>query len=109
MKRDDWMMVPPSADGLAKNMDPSKLRPGKFRSGKAVPSGGEMGSTWTETPEEKRKRLANQVLGVAPSPSSKDASQSARSKHDDEAARRIKEYNVSCQYTCHISKQPSDL
>jgi hypothetical protein len=95
MKRDDWMMMPPSADGLARNMDPSRPRPGKFRSGKAAPTGGGVDSTWTETPEEKRRRLENQVLGVAPPPSSKNASASARSKRDEESARRIKEYSVS--------------
>jgi hypothetical protein len=95
IKRDDWMMMPPTADGLAKNMDPSK-RPSKFRSGKGpTPGGGGLDSTWTETPEEKRKRLQNQVLGIAPPPSSKNASESVKSKHDEDAARRIKEYNVS--------------
>jgi hypothetical protein len=97
IKRDDWMTMPPTADGLAKNMDPSK-RARQFRSGKGASSGGGggggMDSSWTETPDEKRKRLQNQVLGVASAPSAKTASTSARSKHDEEAARRIKEHNV---------------
>ncbi|KIW03930.1 uncharacterized protein PV09_04770 [Verruconis gallopava] len=94
VKRDDWMMMPPSADGLARHMDPSR-RPRQFKSGKGASSGVSdgMDSTWTETPEEKRKRLENQVLGVAPPPSSKLASENAKSKKDEESARRIKEYN----------------
>jgi hypothetical protein len=54
-----------------------------------------MDSSWTETPEEKRKRLQNQVMGVAAAPSAKTANSKVRSKQDEEAARRIQEHNVS--------------
>lgn len=54
-----------------------------------------MDSSWTETPEEKRMRLQNQVLGVAAPPSAKTSSTNSRSKQDEEAAKRIKEHNVS--------------
>jgi hypothetical protein len=90
------MMMPPTQDGLLARMDPTKLRPGKFRSGKAAggPAGGGIESTWTETPEQKRKRLENEMLGIAaPANSSKTTAQSVR-KEDEDAARRIKEYNV---------------
>lgn len=89
--------MPPTQDGLLARMDPTKLRPGKFRSGKAAggPAGGGVESTWTETPEQKRKRLENEMLGIAaPANSSVNTAQSVR-KEDEDAARRIKEYNVS--------------
>lgn len=97
LQRDDWMMMPPTQDGLLARMDPTKLRPGKFRSGKAAggPAGGGIESTWTETPEQKRIRLENEMLGIAaPANSSVNTAQSVR-KEDEDAARRIKEYNVS--------------
>jgi hypothetical protein len=90
-------MMPPTQDGLLARMDPTKLRPGKFRTGKAAggPAGGGIESTWTETPEQKRKRLENEMLGIAaPANSSVNTAKSVR-KEDEEAARRIKEYNVS--------------
>ncbi|QDS67870.1 hypothetical protein FKW77_007901 [Venturia effusa] len=95
LQRDDWMMMPPTQDGLLARMDPTKLRPGKFRSGKAAGghAGGGIESTWTETPEQKRRRLENEMLGIAtPASSSVNTAQSVR-KEDEDAARRIKEYN----------------
>ncbi|KAI1119253.1 hypothetical protein F5Y14DRAFT_397166 [Nemania sp. NC0429] len=70
-KRDDWMLAPPTADGY-RAADPTKLKARRFNSGpraSASGSGGgggggsEISSIWTETPEEKRKRLENAVLG----------------------------------------------
>jgi hypothetical protein len=67
-----------------------------------------MDATWTETPEEKRKRLADQVLGVSKpaGPGSKPERAEGRDRKDEEAARRIKEYNVSL---CHLLKLIIDL
>ncbi|ORY55493.1 uncharacterized protein BCR38DRAFT_461995 [Pseudomassariella vexata] len=68
-QRDDWMVVPPTSTGY-QAPDPTKLKARKFNSGPrgggtaAVP-GGEISSIWTETPEQKRKRLENAVLGRA--------------------------------------------
>jgi len=95
VERDEWMMMPPTQDGLAARMDPTKLRPGKFRSGRAAggPAGGGMDSTWTETPEQKRKRLENEVLGIAAPANSSNPTTKKQSAEDEAAARRIKEYN----------------
>ncbi|KAL9060471.1 MAG: hypothetical protein Q9162_000644 [Coniocarpon cinnabarinum] len=62
-RREEWMMMPPEADDLATKMDPTKIRARKFNS-KTTTSGDGMNKSWTETPEEKRKRLEDQVLGV---------------------------------------------
>jgi len=77
-------------------MDPTKLRPGKFRSGRAAggPQGDGLDSTWTETPEQKRKRLENEVLGIAAPAAVGKASAKSASNVDEEAAWRIREYNV---------------
>lgn len=64
-KRDDWMLAPPTSSGY-RAPDPTKLKARKFASGpraatEAKPAG--VSSIWTETPEEKARRLANAVLG----------------------------------------------
>lgn len=63
-KRDHWMIAPPTSSGY-RAPDPTKLKNRKFASGRSVSdklSGG-VSSIWTETPEEKARRLANAVLG----------------------------------------------
>lgn len=99
-KRDEWMMLPPTADGLASRLDPTRLRPRKFNTGKGArgPNHVDNDSTvWTETPEQKRKRLEDEVMGIA-RPASKtggDARSKHRTREDEDTARRIKEHDVS--------------
>ncbi|KAI0444908.1 hypothetical protein F4803DRAFT_510257 [Xylaria telfairii] len=98
-KRDDWMLAPPSAGGY-RAADPTKLKARRFNSGPRASSGGdgEISSIWTETPEEKRKRLENAVLGrdttsrpgpraQKPAPREEDAEQAARIQSFTEATR----------------------
>ena len=64
-KRDDWMLAPPTSDG-PRAPDPTKLKSRKFASGPRAATEGKpagVSSIWTETPEEKARRLANAVLG----------------------------------------------
>ncbi|KAF2234482.1 hypothetical protein EV356DRAFT_515128 [Viridothelium virens] len=97
IQRDNWMMIPPKEDGLAARMDPTRARPRKFNTGKgatASSNGGTIDASWTETPEEKRKRLADQVMGVEHhSASSASASSNKRDEEDKDTARRIREHN----------------
>lgn len=86
-QRDDWMLAPPSADGAYRAPDPTKLKARKFNSGPragaaaaASAGGNEVSSIWTETPEEKRKRLENAVLG-------RDTSSSATQKSSSSGVR----------------------
>ena len=61
--RDDWMLAPPEPTGYQER-DPTKIKARKFASGAGAtsrPTG--ISSIWTETPEEKAKRLADAVLG----------------------------------------------
>ncbi|KAK3902619.1 hypothetical protein C8A05DRAFT_15335 [Staphylotrichum tortipilum] len=65
-KRDDWMLAPPPAGGGRTAPDPTKLKARKFASGPRAATDGKpagVSSIWTETPEEKARRLANAVLG----------------------------------------------
>ena len=116
--REEWMLLPPSADGLSSSrMDPTKIRNRKFNTGVGAkappssrPSDGEDGSgiarTWTETPEQKRQRLADEVMGVSrpanqPSSGSNGTASSTsplardvrQQEANREAERRIREYN----------------
>ncbi|KAK5663774.1 hypothetical protein OQA88_4205 [Cercophora sp. LCS_1] len=92
-KRDDWMIAPPTSSGY-RAPDPTKLKNRKFASGRSAsdkPAGG-VSSIWTETPEEKARRLANAVLGredpstaAASTGSSAGGSTVSASKRADEA------------------------
>lgn len=91
------MLRPPQQDDLTARMDPSKIRARKFNTGKGgrpVASGGgaggnEVDDIWTETPEQKAKRLRDSVMGVASAPTPAASAKSARSKEDEETARRL--------------------
>ncbi|KAL4950341.1 hypothetical protein BDW69DRAFT_172357 [Aspergillus filifer] len=72
-QRDVWMLAPPTAGSDRSRVDPTKLRNRKFQSGPRVgnaPSAGGVDSSWTETPEEKMRRLQDEAMGVRPSASS---------------------------------------
>jgi hypothetical protein len=92
------MLAPPTSSGFNER-DPSKLKARRFASNKphaSAPSGGgasEISSIWTETPEQKRKRLEDAVLGrAAPAGSDLEAAErmnpAARAKEKEEEARR---------------------
>ena|SRR5450432_3807047 len=97
-QREEWMLLPPTSSDWSSRVDPTKLKNRKFASGRSAKTPTENGSgvssIWTETPEEKRKRLEDEVLGR------KDLSTmqgKSKPKKDDaeaeETARRIREYN----------------
>lgn len=101
-KRDDWMTMAPEQDGLAARMDPSKFRARGFNTSKGAKAPAEKGgdsSAWHETPEQKRKRLADEMMGITgPSPVasvSTSAKDNKRKEKDEAAAKKIREHNVS--------------
>jgi hypothetical protein len=93
------MLAPPTDSDWTSRVDPTKLKNRKFASGKGSKAPAEksgVSAIWTETPEEKRRRLEDEVLGRK----DKDASSGSltvkgegESREDRETARRIKEYN----------------
>jgi hypothetical protein len=93
-QRDSWMLAPPEASAY-KERDPTRIRARKFASnpaGRPAPhSGGGVSSIWTETPEEKLRRLQDSVLGRS-GPADDAATSSAgsrKSKEEEERNRRI--------------------
>lgn len=106
-KREDWMLVPPSELDWGSRVDPTKLKNRKFNTGRGAkgPSrsggGGDGGENtlWTETPEQRRKRLEDEVMGVKkPAQNADDGAAPRKSKRDEAGERstdrRIREYNV---------------
>lgn len=102
-KRDGWMLVPPKQDDLAARLDPSKQRARGFNTGKGAKgttSGEPDNAMWTETPEQKLKRLQDAAMGVnrpsggeVPKP---DAAIARRKRQEaEEAARKIQEHAAS--------------
>ncbi|GIZ44356.1 hypothetical protein CKM354_000755600 [Cercospora kikuchii] len=99
-KRDDWMMMPPKQDDLAARLDPLKARPTKF-AGKGAHKGETDSSTWHETPEQKQKRLQDEMMGISSSSNTNkttsaasnktSAAQSAKARKDEEAHRIVNE------------------
>ena len=91
-QRDDWMTMPPTQDDLAARLDPSKQRARKFNSGKSAGSGGGISSAWTETPEQKLKRLQDEAMGITTASSNATtASAGGRSKEEERRARKMRE------------------
>lgn len=91
-RRDSWMLAPPPAGGGYNERDPTRIRARKFASkpsAGAPPPGAP--SVWTETPEEKLRRLQNAVLGRSEPEAAAAASKSsgARSDRDEERDRKI--------------------
>ncbi|KAF2682584.1 hypothetical protein K458DRAFT_306822 [Lentithecium fluviatile CBS 122367] len=92
-ERDAWMTMPPTQDDLGR-MDPSKVRARKFNTGKSAGQTGTGGGigVWTETPEQKLKRLQDEALGItAPANSASSKKESRRVKEEEEKARRLRE------------------
>jgi hypothetical protein len=90
-QRDDWMTMPPTQDDLAARLDPTKQRATKFSSGKSSGGGG-LSSAWTETPQQKLKRLQDEAMGITtPSNAPAAAYDSKKSKEEERRARKMRE------------------
>lgn len=105
-QREEWMLVPPKQDDWSARVDPTKLKNRKFNSGKGSKAPSQKGSgldtLWTETPEQKRQRLEDEVMGVKkPAQLGPEDKKGGRSEAEArETQRRIREYNVrSCNLT----------
>ncbi|KAF2772099.1 hypothetical protein EJ03DRAFT_212887 [Teratosphaeria nubilosa] len=92
-KRDDWMMLPPQQDDLAARLDPSKPRARGFNTGKGAKgprAGLQDNSSWHETPEQKQKRLQDEMMGIskADTAASGKPARPIKSAKDEAAAAR---------------------
>ncbi|KIL61870.1 hypothetical protein M378DRAFT_82004 [Amanita muscaria Koide BX008] len=99
LKRDEWMLKPPTSSELLANLDPTKLKaPRQFsRTKGASSSGGGDSSLWTETPAEKQQRLADEVVGKrrrAADPVPEDDDKKKRKKDEEYIRKGVNDYTV---------------
>jgi hypothetical protein len=107
VKREQWMLEPPKDSDWASRIDPTKLRNRKFNTGMGArappskPSGDS--ALWTETPEQKQQRLADEVMGVK-KPATEDGSSrelGRKTEQDKATAEQVREYNVCTKLPSH--------
>lgn len=92
-KRMAWMYDPKGQEDLAKRigLDPSRAA-GRARGFNKHSSTAGGNDTWNETPEQRRKRLENEVLGIrSTSTGSTTGAAKAKGTADVQASRKIKE------------------
>lgn len=100
LQREEWMLVPPKQEAWSSRVDPTKLRNRKFNTGMGAKAPAQVSdgdnALWTETPEQKRQRLADEVMGVRkPATEGGTTPRSKANASEDQAtAQRIREYNV---------------
>ena len=85
LQREDWMLSPPSISDWSSKLDPTKLRSRKFHSGKngnAPRIHNVERKMWTETAEEKRKRIEDEIMGVKQHSATVDTRQIPLPKYD---------------------------
>ncbi|OAX79356.1 hypothetical protein ACJ72_06329 [Emergomyces africanus] len=115
-RRDDWMLHPPEHGDWSSRVDPTKIRNRKFNTGRsALPKPSSGIGTWTETAEEKRKRLEAEVMGAQAPANSTAAPTVERSEHDAAISKRVQEYNekkrsktLYAQHQSQPSKEEED-
>ena len=97
-QRDEWMIQPPENSDWTSKVDPTKLRHRKFQSGKSagVPSTSRMDTSWLESPEQKKERIKDEVMGIKTSTPAENGDNSSEAPKITEAIQeRIQKYNVS--------------
>lgn len=88
-------MMPPKQDDLAARLDPTRQRPSKFNTGKSGRNAGTAdsdSSIWHETPEQKQKRLQDEMMGITKPSTSTTPAKSSKSMRDDDVDRKIKQH-----------------
>lgn len=100
-QREEWMLVPPLQADWSTRVDPTKLKNRKFNTGKGAkapaPHAGGDNALWTETAEEKRQRLEDEVMGVRRPAQLESDNRHKKANNTEirETEKRLKEYNVS--------------
>ncbi|KAK3669831.1 hypothetical protein LTR78_010289 [Recurvomyces mirabilis] len=112
-QRDAWMTMPPTQDDLAARMDPSKPRARGFNTGKGAKGpnsamGTEDGSSaWNETPEQKRKRLRDEMMGVVATSTSSGSGSGSQAIPAAERSKRATDLDEEAREHIAKSRGPS--
>lgn len=97
-QRDQWMLQPPDQSNWASKIDPTQIRNRKFQTGRSARSATskQVDASWMESPEERMRRLGDEVMGVgASSDNSKQSVSSADAAKAKLMEDKIKKFNVS--------------
>lgn len=98
-QRDEWMLLPPSQSDWASKIDPTQLRNRKFQTGKSAraPGSKQVDAKWVETPEERMRRLQDEMMGVgaAPNRAEQRTSNTKDTTRNKAMEEQIKKFNVS--------------
>jgi len=108
-QREEWMLVPPKSDDWSMRVDPTKLKNRKFQTGKGPKAPATQGSgdaLWTETPEQRRQRLEDEMMGLKkPAQLGPEDKKDARQMEEArETEKRIREYNEKNRNTSLYSE-----
>jgi len=108
LKREDWMLIPPKSSDLLGNLNPTKLKARQFSraSGDGASRDAGPSTLWTETPAERQKRLAEEVMGKRKRTEEGGASERSidesdlaeerkRKRRDDRVSKIVEEHNKS--------------
>jgi hypothetical protein len=105
-QRDKWMLLPPSASSALSalgSLDPKNLnKPRQFRATSSVSAATSSEvNLWTETPQEKQQRLADEVMGRKRRAVDVGAADDSRKEREikrrrDEAVRKGVEEHTVC-------------
>ncbi|KAL7810132.1 hypothetical protein V8C26DRAFT_410475 [Trichoderma gracile] len=101
-KRDEWMLAPPPSSNTFSERDTTRIRARKFASkpsSSASTKNAAGPSIWTETPEEKLRRLQDSVLGRTSSAATSDAAQTGASEQQLKKLQRDEALSASIQAT----------
>ncbi|KAL1998686.1 hypothetical protein VTN02DRAFT_5732 [Thermoascus thermophilus] len=103
IQRDEWMLLPPGQSNSTSRVDPTKLRNRKFNTGRSAraPDTSNHGpaASWIETPEQKIRRLENEIMGVSPASTGLQEATIGMSKADEALEERIQLYNEKTRKT----------
>ncbi|OBZ79492.1 GPALPP motifs-containing protein 1 [Grifola frondosa] len=110
LKREEWMLVPPTSSDLLSSIDPTKLtRPRQFARS-AAPVRDADNSLWTETPAERQQRIADEVAGKrrraadVGADNEDDRIARKRRRHEEEIRRGVEEHTKKTRGTTLIDQ-----
>ncbi|KAJ6088274.1 hypothetical protein N7486_009535 [Penicillium sp. IBT 16267x] len=95
-QRDQWMLHPPEQSDWAARIDPTQLRNRKFQTGKSARTSAtkQIDASWVETPEERIRRLGDEMMGVGgPSRSANKPSSNSEARRAQSMEEQIKKFN----------------
>lgn len=97
-RRDQWMLQPPEQGDWTSKIDPTQIKNRKFQTGRSARSATsrQVDSSWMESPEERMRRLGDEVMGVgAPSGDTNQPTTSSSAARAKSIEEKIQKYNVS--------------